>query len=57
MTPRSLVLPRDKATDDKVAGPLASQLRIAKDWFYDLNSQDAARLLGGLIGVVATALC
>ena len=47
----------DKATYDKVAGFLASELRIPKDWFYDINSYDAAQLLCGVIGVVATALC
>ena len=36
---------------------LASELGIPKDWFYDLNTYDAAQLLGGVIGVVATALC
>ena len=47
----------DKATYDKVSEFLATELRIPKDWFYDLNSYDAAQLLGGVIGVVATALC
>ena len=47
----------DKATYDQVAGFLQSNFGIPKDWFYDLNSYDAAELLGGAIGVVATALC
>ena len=47
----------DKATYDQVAGFLESEFRIPKDWFYDLNSYDAAELLGGVTGVVATALC
>ena len=47
----------DKATYDKVAGFLASEFLIPKDWYYDLNSYDAAQLLGGIIGVVATGLC
>ena len=47
----------DKATYDKVSEYLASELAIPKKWFYDLNSYDAAQLLGGVIGVVATALC
>ena len=47
----------DKATYDKVSEFLASDLGIPKNWFYDLNTYDAAQLLGGVIGVVATALC
>ena len=47
----------DKATYDNVAGFLASEFGIPKDWFYDLNSYDSAQLFGGIIGVVATALC
>lgn len=47
----------DKPTYDHVAGFLESQFHIPKDWFYDLNSYDAAELLGGVTGVVATALC
>ena len=45
----------DKATYDQVAGTLESQFNIPKDWFYDLNSYDAAELLGGVVGVVALA--
>ena len=47
----------DRATYDKVSEFLASELGIPKRWFYDLNTYDAAQLLGGVIGVVATALC
>ncbi len=46
----------NKATYDQVAGSLQSQFNLPKDWFYDLNSYDAAELLGGGIGVVAVAL-
>ena len=57
-TPRGLPLANwNKATFDEVAGYLASEFGISKDWFYNLNSYDAAQLLGGIIGVVATALC
>ena len=57
-TPKGLPLANwDKATYDQVAGFLQSNFGIRKDWFYDLNSYDAAELLGGVIGVVATALC
>ncbi len=57
-TPKGLPLATwDKATYDEVAGYLASEFGIPKDWFYDLNSFDAPQLLGGVIGVVATALC
>ena len=47
----------DKATYDKVSDFLASEFGIAKNWFHDLNSYDAAQLLGGVVGVVATVLC
>ena len=57
-TPKGLPLANwDKATYEKVAGYLASEFGISKNWFYDINSYDAAQLLGGVIGVVATALC
>ena len=46
----------DKATYDQVAGSLKENFNIPKDWFYDLNSYDAAELLGGAIGAVALAL-
>ena len=57
-TPKGLPLANwDKATYDKVSDFLASKLSIPKDWFHDLNTYDAAQLLGGVVGVVATALC
>ncbi len=57
-TPKGLPLANwDKATYDQVAGYLQSNFGIPRNWFYDLNSYDAADLLGGVIGVVATALC
>ena len=46
----------DKATYDQVSGWLDTNFHIPKDWFYDLNSYDAAELLAGSIGVVALAL-
>ena len=46
----------DKASYDQVAEFLKSTFGIPKEWFYDLNSYDAAELLGGVIGVVSTAL-
>lgn len=46
----------DKATYDQVSGWLDNTFHIPKDWFYDLNSYDAAELLGGAIGAVALAL-
>ena len=46
----------DKATYDQVSGWLDSTFHIPKDWFYDLNSYDAAELLASSIGVVALAL-
>ena len=46
----------DKGTYDQVSGWLDNTFNIPKDWFYDLNSYDAAELLGGAIGAVALAL-
>ena len=46
----------DKGTYDQISGWLDSTFHIPKGWFYDLNSYDAAELLGGAIGVVALAL-
>ncbi len=55
-TPRGLPLANwDKATFDQVAGTLESNFHIPKDWFYDLNTYDAAELLNSTIGVVALA--
>ena len=46
----------DKATYDQVSGFLQSEFHIPKDWFYDLNSYDVSKLLGGAIGFVAMVL-
>ena len=46
----------DKTTYDQVSGWLDNTFNIPKDWFYDLNSYDAAELLGGAIGAVVLAL-
>lgn len=56
-TPRGLPIATwGKAGYDQAAEFLNSNLGIPKDWFYDLNSYDAAELLGGIVGVLATAL-
>ena len=56
-TPKGLPLATwDKAGYDQAAGFLKSNFGIPKDWFYDLNSYDAAELLGGTIGILSTAL-
>ena len=56
-TPRGLPLATwDKSTFDAVAGSLESTFAIPKSWFYDLNTYDAADLLGASVGVVAVAL-
>ncbi len=53
-TPRGLPLANwDKSTFDSVAGSLDSTFGIPKSWFYDLNTYDAAELLGGTVGAVA----
>ncbi len=55
-TPMGLPLANwNKETFDQVAGTLESNFHIPKSWFYDLNTYDAADLLGGAIGVVALA--
>ena len=57
-TPKGLPLSTwDKAGYDQVAAYLQEHFRIPKEWLKDLNSYDAAELLGGTIGVVSTALC
>ncbi len=43
----------DKGTFDSVAGSLESTFGIPKGWFYDLNTYDAAELLGGTVGAIA----
>ena len=56
-TPKGLPLANwDKATYDQISGYLQSNFGIPRDWFYDLNSYAAPELLGGVVGVVATAL-
>ncbi|MDE0032772.1 MAG: hypothetical protein OXU75_06525, partial [Deltaproteobacteria bacterium] len=56
-TPRGLPLANwDKETFDHVATTLESNFRISREWFYDLNTYDAAELLGGTVGVLALAL-
>ncbi|MDE0237537.1 MAG: hypothetical protein OXN95_09975 [bacterium] len=53
-TPRGLPLATwDKSTFDSVAAALESKFGIPKAWFYELNTYDAADLLGGAIGVVS----
>ena len=53
-TPRGLPLATwDKPTFDSVAGALESKFGIPKAWFYELNTYDAADLLGAAIGVVS----
>ncbi len=53
-TPRGLPLANwDKSTFDSVAGSLESTFGIPKSWFYDLNTYDAAELLGGTVGAIA----
>ncbi len=56
-TPKGLPLANwDKATYDRVAGALETNFHIPKNWFYDLNSYDAAELLGSAVGIVAVVL-
>ena len=53
-TPNGLPLANwDYETYQTVAETLDSKFFIPKEWFYDLNTYDAADLLGGAIGVVA----
>ena len=57
-TPKGLPLATwDNETYYQVAGFMKSNFGIPKDYFYKLNSYTAAELLGGVIGVVAMALC
>ena len=56
-TPKGLpIVTWDKTTFEQVADALQSHLHIPKDWFRDLNTYDAAELLGSTVGVVAMAL-
>ncbi len=53
-TPNGLPLANwDYETYQRVADSLDSNFHIPKAWFYDLNTYDAAELLGSAIGVVA----
>ena len=53
-TPNGLPLANwDYETYQTVADTLESTFFIPKSWFYDLNTYDAADLLGGAIGIVA----
>ncbi len=40
-----------------MSGYLESQFSIPKGWFYDINSFDAAEVLGAGVGVVAVFFC
>ena len=56
-TPMGLPLSTwDKSTFDAVARSLESTFGIPKSWLYDLNSYDAAELLGASVGVVSIVL-
>ena len=58
MTPMGLPLANwDKGTYDQVSGYLQSQFSIPKGWFYDINSFDAAEVIGAGVGVVAVFFC
>lgn len=53
-TPNGLPLANwDYETYQRVAETVESNFFIPKSWFYDLNTYDAADLLGGAVGVVA----
>lgn len=43
----------NKTTFERVARALESKFHIPRDWFYDLNTYDAAELLVGAIATVA----
>ena len=56
-TPSGLPLANwDYETYQRVAEGLESNFHIPKSWFYDLNTYDAADLLGGAIGAVSLIL-
>ena len=56
-TPGGLPLANwDYETYHRVADALESNFHIPKSWFYDLNTYDAADLLGGAVGAVALIL-
>ena len=51
-TPKGLPLANwDRGTYGEVSGYLQSQFSIPKGWFYDINSFDAAEVLGAGVGV------
>lgn len=53
-TPRGLPLATwDKETFDAVASYLDSTFGIPKKWLYDLNTYDAADVLGGTVGAIS----
>ena len=53
-TPSGLPLANwDYETYHRVTEALESNFHIPKSWFYDLNTYDAADLLGGAVGAVA----
>ena len=57
-TPKGLPLANwDRETYGEVSGYLQSQFSIPKGWFYDINSFDAAEVLGAGVGVVAVFFC
>lgn len=52
-TPRGLPLATwDKPTFDSVAAALESKFKIPKAWFYELNTYDAADVLGATVGIM-----
>ena len=56
-TPKGLPLANwDKATYDQASAFMKAEFGIPKSWFYDLNSFDAAEVLGSSIGVLAATL-
>ena len=53
-TPRGLPIANwDHGTYNRVAETLETNFHIPKGWFYDINTFDAAELLGAAVGVVA----
>ena len=53
-TPRGLPIANwDHGTYSRVAETLETNFHIPKGWFYDINTFDAAELLGAAVGVVA----
>ena len=55
-TPKGLPLANwDKATYDQASAFMKSEFGIPKSWFYDLNSFDAAEVLGSSSAVSPAA--